>query len=413
MSNTITIKSSHKEIAGNKVRLSFEIEISNDNNSIKTDYLYYETDSIYYDGLCENTIDGLVITFLSYAIRGHYNIVSNIGISSELYYNLTYHIIPQICSCNDNAHPTQINAPIISDTDFNPTAVATGMSCGVDSFTTLYEYTENCKLEDYKITHLTYFENGAHHLGKTGNHEEMHELFENQHNIIKHFCTENNFELITIKSNLNYFLEKNFWVDPFDRTHTYRNIGTALILQKLIRTYYYSSAFNINDFSCDLLKDSARYEKYLIPHIRTNSFKVYSSNTNKSRLEKTEYISQFPSSYDYLNVCYMSGENCGKCNKCIRTMLTLDALGQLEKYSKSFDLEYYNRNKKWYYTNFYYRKNSDTFTNDAYEYAKSHGMKFPLDCKIKGTFLYLSRKLFFKLKNVRLIRKIAYKHKPY
>lgn len=413
MANTIHIRSSHKEVIGEKARLSFQVVFSKNSGEEKTDILYYEVEKKYLQALCDNLIDGIVVTFLSYAVRGNYDFVSAIGISEELYYNLTYHCIPQFCCNNPGAHYVKISAPIVKNIEATSTAVAAGMSLGVDSFCTLYEYTEDCQLKDYRITHLTYFENGAHHMGKSENYEEMQTLFHNQQTTVRQFCEENRLELIVVSSNLNRFLSDNFWVDPFERTHTFRNIGTALMLQKLIKTYYYSSAYNIDEFSFDLQKDSARYEKYLIPHIRTSLFKVYSSNGNLSRLEKTKYISQYVSSYDYLNVCFMDGKNCGKCLKCIRTMLTLDIIGRLEQYRKSFDVDHYRRNQNWYYTNLFYRKNNDAFTKEVYEYAIAHGKKFPLSCRVRGFVMYLFRTLFLKCRRIKLISKIAYKYKPY
>ncbi len=50
------------------------------------------------------------------------------------------------------------------------------------------------------------------------------------------------------------------------------------------------------------------------------------------RLEKTEYVAQSEIALRHLRVCYVSatGDNCGACNNCYRTMLALDALGVLD-----------------------------------------------------------------------------------
>ncbi len=53
------------------------------------------------------------------------------------------------------------------------------------------------------------------------------------------------------------------------------------------------------------------------------------------RVEKTAYIAQFRVAMESLRVCWLSdtGENCGSCEKCHRTMLTLELLGALERCS--------------------------------------------------------------------------------
>jgi hypothetical protein len=56
------------------------------------------------------------------------------------------------------------------------------------------------------------------------------------------------------------------------------------------------------------------------------------------RGQKTEFVAHHPLVLRHLRVCYHdeSGGNCGQCNKCYRTMLTLEALGALEG-SSAFD----------------------------------------------------------------------------
>ncbi|AHG88414.1 hypothetical protein J421_0877 [Gemmatirosa kalamazoonensis] len=50
------------------------------------------------------------------------------------------------------------------------------------------------------------------------------------------------------------------------------------------------------------------------------------------RVEKTEYVARSPIALRHLRVCYQSptGDNCGRCNGCYRTMLALEALGALD-----------------------------------------------------------------------------------
>lgn len=51
-----------------------------------------------------------------------------------------------------------------------------------------------------------------------------------------------------------------------------------------------------------------------------------------SRLDKTAIVADWPVGLDHVNVCVSPeavGENCGRCEKCLRTMLALTALGRL------------------------------------------------------------------------------------
>ena len=311
--------------------------------------------------------------------------------------------IPQLYVCNKKAHRTSIVAPIVQKISHTPTAVACGMSRGVDSFATLYEYTEQCDLEQYRITHVTFFENGAHHLGGTTNYSGIEKFFCEQRETTKEFCKKYDLELVVLRSNLNVFLADFLWVDPFERTHTYRNIGMALMLQNLIGTYYYSAAFNLDGFSADLSRGCARHEKWMLPHIRTGAFRVYSSNKDMLRWEKTKLIIQDPRTYDYLSVCFMSNKNCGRCVKCVRTMVTLDMLGVLDKYSNSFDVEMFKKNRVWYYAQLYYRWD-EFLMKELIDYAGEHKVKIPFASKLQGTALFILKKIFKPIiVNIRMI----------
>jgi len=50
------------------------------------------------------------------------------------------------------------------------------------------------------------------------------------------------------------------------------------------------------------------------------------------RIQKTEFISRYPVALDHLRVCWESpkGGNCGRCLKCLRTMVALEVRGELE-----------------------------------------------------------------------------------
>jgi hypothetical protein len=63
-----------------------------------------------------------------------------------------------------------------------------------------------------------------------------------------------------------------------------------------------------------------------------------------TRVEKTELVSAYEPSYRHLNVCVdpdYEGSNCSVCFKCRRTLLTLEMLGVVDKYSRVFDLKKY------------------------------------------------------------------------
>ena len=68
----------------------------------------------------------------------------------------------------------------------------------------------------------------------------------------------------------------------------------------------------------------------------TGHTKIVHDGAAFSRAEKTEFISKSDIALRELRVCWksQSDENCCACNKCYRTMITLELLGKLERSSK-------------------------------------------------------------------------------
>ena len=63
-------------------------------------------------------------------------------------------------------------------------------------------------------------------------------------------------------------------------------------------------------------------------------------------------IAEQEACYKHLLVCFSEDENCGKCAKCKRTLMQIDALGKdiIENFKYSFDInEYKSKNReKWF-----------------------------------------------------------------
>ena len=96
-----------------------------------------------------------------------------------------------------------------------------------------------------------------------------------------------------------------------------------------------------------------------------------------TRIQKTEFISQFADTYNNLHVCWHNSDNCGRCNKCVRTLVTMDILGVLDKYSESFDTEYYLKNRKTYITEVIMLRKVDELYMEIYKYMLETGFKIP------------------------------------
>lgn len=325
-----------EELSEKKVRLVAPIRI--DKGTLQT--IWFEVKQEYKNYLCSERSDAFIVGVLNYAMRNGHDIVFETPISSDLFYNLNVELIDVLCKTGESYYRTTLLGPISQSKLSRGKAVGTGISCGVDSFFSIANHI-NDDIESYKITHLTFNNVGSH-----GEGEKATELYNQRVQRSRNFAKEYNIPLIESNSNIYDVIKQNHYM-----THTYTSCFAILCLQKLYSKYYYSSSIELKDLS---FKDSDKispghYEKVLLSSFSVNGVEIYSEGANASRFEKTYLVSSYSPSYKYLNVCIPENENCGKCEKCMRTLLGLEAVGALEKYRLVFNIDEYLSHKNYNY----------------------------------------------------------------
>lgn len=83
-------------------------------------------------------------------------------------------------------------------------------------------------------------------------------------------------------------------------------------------------------------------------------FRMENSGTEMTKLRKVELVANWPTGLHNMRVCQndnSGSNNCGTCEKCIRTMLMLEAIGKLEECNafprKEIDTELLNYLEKY------------------------------------------------------------------
>ncbi|HBH94331.1 MAG TPA: hypothetical protein DDX91_01160 [Ruminococcaceae bacterium] len=369
--NELCIKEIHVKNSDNKkTAIYFSVEVDD------TEYsLWFEIEHVWSKYLSTDRCDAAVVCLLYYAMRFNYNIRLNCSMSETLYYNLQYQLIPQLHAADKNLHRIMIYPDrLVKKYSGCQRAIGMGMSLGVDSFATLYEYnyTELKKLKNYNITHFTYHQVGAHHglsRGKQGPYTSQ-ELFEQDLKKVQTFCKQYSYPLIVISSNLDDLLKEAFPFLYFWESYSFRNAGAVLLLQKLFSKFYVSSGFNLNEFHCGTIWDCGRYDPVTLPLLSTENTRFYRSNQNWNRLKKIQLLSEFSPSYDYLTVCMTHSKNCGNCEKCRPTLLAMDVLGVLDRYANSFDISSYrNEYREQWLEELWIEAPKLTFMREILEYA--------------------------------------------
>jgi hypothetical protein len=98
----------------------------------------------------------------------------------------------------------------------------------------------------------------------------------------------------------------------------------------------FASATIASDYDVPHLKPHGSHA-LVEPNFSSHELEIRYDGITRTRLEKTKLVADWPTALKNLRVCnkpehYQAGRlNCGRCEKCIRTMLALIALGALDK----------------------------------------------------------------------------------
>lgn len=349
--------------------------------------LWFAVPVEYKQYLCAERGDAFVVAMIWYAMATGSDLRCEAPVSKKMAFEIKYHLIPALMK-EDKGYSGKIEL-ICETIDVpypNAGAVATGMSCGVDSLYTLYRYNQDDVPSGYRLTHLAYFNMGAiFHPDRTNKKEySMKEFYETTDRMslekldnAQHVADMAGLPLLYVKSNL----DSDYYRGAYGDTGVYRNCACVLALAGLFGKYYCSSRGRSEGFDLDLDKASEHYESLLCDALSTEGLSFILSDYD-SRLEKTIAIADSEEAKNYLDVCFRFN-NCGTCSKCLRTLVILDIVGKVDSYSKVFDVDHFKQNRDAAYFWLLKTKDKDALDDDAmharliYDYAIRHHFEIP------------------------------------
>jgi len=312
--------------------------------------------------------DAFLVALLPLAMQARESIKLHHPLSEGIYYNVTEYLIPLVHRCIPDAHEVEVIPSGFrgASASSSQRVVATGLSCGIDSFFTIAEHSRPSMPEGRRITHCVFTDTGSH--GESGSEVEK-KLFEGRLENSRKCATELGLKIVLIESNLSELLPWDYMM-----THNLRNPAAVLALEKLFSIFYYSAGGSFEDLS-DPDGELPNYDPIVLSYLSTDGLRFVSSGFQFKRTEKTEIVSSYEPSYRYLNVCTKEATNCSVCNKCLRTELTLDLLGKIELYGRVFDLEKYRKEKVRYLGKVKATERSDFFSRDILELMRNKGKR--------------------------------------
>lgn len=373
--------------------LCCEIIIGNKPEIIETTFEFFSNRNLglEYGNIVTDRADAYIWGLIFFAIQHGYDIVSKVPISESLYYNLNTFFIDALTNSNPHFYRTRIECDTITDIHGDRTVVATGISCGIDSLYTIKNAGYGL---NHKINTLTFYNAGAAHFSDST--ELRTALVEDRINLAKSFAHEYGYDFVFIESNIHLIMQKYYWYNHVDM-HTYSMLFCSYHLQKILKHYYYSSGYSLKEFELPQNtevggNDTSHYDLLILSQASISGMTFHSSGAHKTRLEKTKDLIHYAPAHKYLNVCVQSLDNCCTCEKCYRTIFTLESLGVLNEFSKVFDLEKFYSRRKFLLREMYYsaKYEKDILLNEIVPFYKD---QITLYMKIRAFFAYIRRKV--------------------
>jgi len=347
---------------GGEMIIRYPVEIAGSNCS-----LWYSLDE-QNAGLVEPGFEGPLAGLLMPAMAAGEDIWLAGEVCQKLVFSLQHQMQPLLKWMLPGLNGIQLHPECVRETHTRGQGIISGFSGGVDSFITLNDFFLSPEVEDHaRLTHLAFFNVGSHGSGEGGV-----DMFHQRVAHLKNTTDALGLPLVTLQSNLSEFYQSGPFT--FENTHTIRSASAALMLQQGFKRFHYSAGYTYPEVYIRPKMLMAHADPILLPALSTGAMELVSTGTEYSRVEKIRTLAEIPFTYEHLSVCLKSVRHCGKCRKCVRTMLILDLLGELHHYGNLFDLKDFYANRSTYlYSLFYY---DNPFVREILHLAK-HSARTP------------------------------------
>ncbi len=252
-----------------------------------------------------------------------------------------------------------------------PAGVAAGFTGGIDSFSLLADHHYASHVPGgFRVTHLLFHNTGSH-----GREERSGNLFQERGQHIRGIADRIHLPLVIVDSNVASFFPRRL---GYVHTITQRNAAIPLILQGGIGRCLIASSYSYPQVVIGGTRGMTFSDPVTLPMLSTEALELLSVGGQYTRVEKVLQVAEIPDTYDSLDVCFRQrqGGNCSTCPKCVRTLLTLEIAGLLERYAPSFDLEAYRRGRSRLLTK--YLTHDELLFREVVAFARERHFSLPL-----------------------------------
>jgi hypothetical protein len=216
--------------------------------------------------------------------------------------------------------PVEVRAPMERAQREHAGAAVTAFSGGVDSFYTLWSHVaENESHEASRITHALFVHGFDLPLAQTAVYDAARALYAD-------CMTRLGIDLLTATTNVQSFVPRRDW----GLFHGAAMIGAALVLGRGVRRFYVPASHTVGH----LVPWGS--DPRIDPLLSTETLEVLHDGAEATRVRKTSVIGRWPPTFGRLRVCVSDDPNvpnCCRCEKCVRTMTTLELFGFLARHT--------------------------------------------------------------------------------
>ena len=328
------------------------------------DYIWYRVPEQYGPFLIPQSDAFLVASLLAGMYFGE-GITVRGAISPRLAYNLDEYQFLVNFRMPKEVRPVSIQYERLASLDTNPSSVGTTFSGGVDSLFTVWSHLpQNQPILDYQVTHGVFIQGFDILHNAKNDYQQLLKKFKEQ-------TSKLGIELIELETNIFSLLHQRL---SFSYCYGPGIISTGMSLSGLFKRFYIPSSWDYY-----LLKRNAHTTDPLIDgFVSTDSMDIIHHGSTYRRVEKVEQIADWDVAHKLLWVCLEhkfkeNSWNCSRCEKCVRTMIPLHALGKLEEF-KTFEKPFKkNMDGLWWARKFSLRHN---FVSEMFPFVKKHKPDF-------------------------------------
>lgn len=332
------------------------------------DVLWFSVDARFRD-LVSDRADAALVALLVPAMAAGVDLIVDGRVSERLFFQLGGPLQKLLQLVVPSLSRVRIEASRLDQAPPSATGVATGFSGGVDSFCVLADHYFGSVSPGYRVTHLLFNNVGSHGAGGE-------QTFDLRFRRLAPIAERMGLPLVRVNSNLDSYFELGF-----EQTHTCRNAAVAHLLQGGIGRFMYASAVPYQETFVGPSRSTAYSDPISLPMLSSEVVDLFSSGAELSRVEKTLRVAELEDSYDSLDVCVSGrfvmetgGTNCSKCRKCMRTLLTLEIAGALERYSEAFDMQVYREHREQFVETLL--RSKDSLSREVVDFAREKGFPF-------------------------------------